>query len=256
MKTMKNFLILAAGKSKRFGRNKLEEKFCGYTLPALAAYYAYVNGAENIYLTLSKEGVTTDGESVYHPVLDNVKSALPSFLVYENDVKPKLQVAFQSPDSYGPGAALMEWAGVLTEPFTLLFGDNLYFPLSSQSSHRDPRDGEVIYTYKSLDPSPRNLQLAAVLNGNILKEKPHSEVSGKFFCGLVRFPANFAANVSNLRKSDRGEIELTDIINSFGRSAVSLSHYCKDWSDLTYEGDAPKIHSMVEALVNERKLRV
>ena len=256
MKTMKNFLILAAGKSKRFGRNKLEEKFCGYTLPALAAYYAYVNGAENIYLTLSKEGVTTDGNSVYHPVLENVKEALSSFLVYEDDKKPNLHVAFQSPDVYGPGAALMEWAGVLTEPFTLLFGDNLYYPPSFDCPFRKNRQREVIYTYRYLDVSPRNLQLAAVLKGNILKEKPHSEVSGRFFCGLVQFPENFASHVSNLRKSDRGEIELTDIINSFARSAAPLEDYCEDWSDLTYEGDAPRIRAMVEALVDERKLRI
>lgn len=248
---MKNFLILAAGRSKRFGKNKLLHKFHSgdlnsrvpaISLPSLAARFAVENGAENIYVTLSKDAVETDGEQCFHPVLEDIQ---------EFSGQAKVRAAFQSPESYGPGAAVMEWAPHIEGPFCVLFGDNLYLP-------RNPLDenmavkfvlgnrGEVAFSYQMFEPNPRCLELAAVLDGNILKEKPHSVSGGKFFCGMVVFPADFSSHAGNLRKSDRGEIELTDMINAFqGRCSFPIEEVCKDWGDLTYESDSPRIEESI-----------
>jgi CTP:molybdopterin cytidylyltransferase MocA len=69
---LKKVILLAAGKSSRFGRNKLEERFGGLTLPQRAALFAQANGCENLYVTLSRSAVKTDGDRVYHPILEDI----------------------------------------------------------------------------------------------------------------------------------------------------------------------------------------
>ncbi|ATW62695.1 glucose-1-phosphate thymidylyltransferase [Synechococcus phage S-CBWM1] len=241
------FMILAAGRSSRYGGNKLLEVFNGKTLPQYAAEFAAHLNAEEIFLTVSRDGVQTDGTRVFHPVVDNVSRIT-------NSKGIPLRVTFQDPESYGPGGAIMAWDGVVEGPFVVLFGDNLYLPtldvkerISGLESWLQSPEG-VAFTYKEIpEPHPRNLQLAAVLDREILLEKPHSIVSGEYFCGFVAFPSNFFTNVGKIRKSDRGEIELTDMVNSYGaRLGIPLSEYCRNWADLTYEGDYGKILSLVE----------
>jgi dTDP-glucose pyrophosphorylase len=233
---MKNALILAAGRSTRFGRNKLEEKFDGMSLPYLAALFALDNGAENIYLTLSRSAIKTDGERVYHPVLDEVSKIC------------KPIVRFQSEDTYGPGAAITTWAGVIDGPFTVLFGDNYYqgvMPIADRVLLGSNLDSSVCFTYLQKPLSPRNLQLATVIDDYVV-EKPHGQLEGRYFCGFARFPAGYLDTIGELRKSDRGEVEITDMINMAKvREAVSLSMLGVTWGDLTYEADCARIRELV-----------
>ncbi len=233
---MKNALILAAGRSTRFGRNKLEEKFDGMSLPYLAALFALDNGAENIYLTLSRSAIKTDGERVYHPVLDEVSKIC------------KPIVRFQSEDTYGPGAAITTWAGVIDDPFTVLFGDNFYsgkLPMSVRAVIGSEHDEDVWFTTLDKGLNPRNLQLAAVVEDYVV-EKPHGQLEGKYFCGFVCFPRNYLSTIGDLRKSDRGEIEIADMINmAERRSSLDLHKLGVSWGDLTYEADCARIRELV-----------
>jgi dTDP-glucose pyrophosphorylase len=233
---MKNALILAAGRSTRFGRNKLEEKFYGMSLPYLAALFALDNGAENIYLTLSRSAVKTDGARIYHPVLDEVSKICDPI------------VRFQSEDTYGPGAAITTWAGVIDGPFTVLFGDNFYqgiLPDHVRAIIGTPCDSDVWFTYLEKDLSPRNLQLAAVIDDYVI-EKPHGQLAGNYFCGFARFPKNYLDTIGDLRKSDRGEVEITDMINmAENRKPMNLDKLGVSWGDLTYEADCARIRELV-----------
>lgn len=239
---MKNVIILAAGKSSRFGRNKLEEKFGGKSLPLRAAEWAYYNGCEQIYLTLSRSAVKTDGSDVYHPVLKEFRNA---------GIEPK--VAFQPEDCYGPGAAVSIWSQVITEPVTVLFGDNFYGGVIPKD-YNDFLDGNyegAIFTTRMLDANPRNLQLAMVEHGYII-EKPHSVLEGRFFCGFVRFPAGYLQRLGQLKKSERGEVEITEMVNfAPGRVHLDLDVLGLDWGDITYENDVAQMRALVER--NERK---
>lgn len=231
-----NYMILAAGRSKRFGRNKLEEKFEGKSLPRLAAEFAVRNGAKQIFLTLSRSAVRTDGIRVYHPVLDDVSEVCCP------------RVRFQDEDTYGPGAAISAWSGVIEEPFTVLFGDNYYRGDLGvyKDTFSDGDDPNVYFTYLTRTSHPRNLQLAAVVD-NYVVEKPHSFVNGNFFCGLVRFPKGCLNNLGRLRKSDRGEVEITDMINmAEERRALDLHQIGLSWDDLTYETDVERVRRLVE----------
>jgi dTDP-glucose pyrophosphorylase len=237
---VKNVILLCAGRSSRFGRNKLEESFNGKTLPTLAAEFARDNGCENLFLTLSQSGVKTDGRKVYHPILDQVSQV----------IEPT--VRFQDPDTYGPGAAITSWAGVLDEPFVVLFGDNFYrgkVPDGFLNSMADPLEKRVIATSLDKGSNPRNLQLAAVSDSYLI-EKPHGILSGEYFCGFVRFPSGFLNDLGPLQKSDRGEIEIADMINmAEDRVWLSLKNLGIIWGDLTYESDCENIRR----LVSERK---
>jgi dTDP-glucose pyrophosphorylase len=96
---------------------------------------------------------------------------------------------------------------------------------------------------------PRNLQLASIQNGYVI-EKPHSFLDGKFFCGFVRLPAGHINSLGSMKKSDRGEVEIADIINfAAERHAYNLRALGITWGDLTYEHDCESIM----ALVNERQ---
>lgn len=232
---MKNVILLAAGKSSRFGRNKLEEKFGGLTLPQRAALFAIENGCKNLYVTLSRSAVKTDGDRVYHPVLEDLKEIC----------NPK--IAFQDETMYGPGAAVSCWSQVITEPVTVLFGDN-YYAGSVPKSYNDVLDGDypgAIFTTRFIESNPRNLQLAAVANGFIL-EKPHSILRGDYFCGFARLPAGYLQQLGQLKKSERGEVEITEMINF----APERTHWDIDalgltWGDITYESDVANMRELI-----------
>jgi dTDP-glucose pyrophosphorylase len=233
---MKNVVLLAAGRSSRFGRNKLEEKFGELTLPQRAAMFAQANGCENLYVTLSRSAVKTNGSEVYHPILEDIRAI---------GIEPR--VAFQDESQYGPGAAVSCWSQVITEPLTVLFGDNLYMGVlhGGLNDMLDSNYEGAIFTTRFAEADPRNLQLAAVANGYII-EKPHSILRGDFFCGFVRFPAGYLQRLGSLRKSERGEIEITEMVN-FAPERVSWDIDRLDviWGDITYESDLPAMRKLV-----------
>ena len=223
---MTTFLILAAGNSTRFGSDKLREPIKGMTLPQRAVEFALKNGADRICITLNRNSVETDGHRVIHPVLE--------------DIDADVEVAFQDPKSYGAGAAIQAWEGKITEDFVVLFGDNLY---SGILPDFDP--DTTYFSSKKLDFSPRNLELAAVID-NLVIEKPHVIVSGNYFCGFVHFPRDFFTNLPGLQKSNRGEYEIADMIN-YGQSVKSLDLDDLNlvWGDITFKDDISKVESLL-----------
>lgn len=235
------YLILAAGRSKRFGRNKLEERFGDKTLPQLAAEFALTNGATEIFLTVSRNSVSTDGSRIFHQIVDDVKEICD----------PK--IIFQDENSYGPGAAITAWSGIIADPFIVLFGDNFYRgEIKLLDIFSDPNDKNTYFTTQNKEFNPRNLQLAAVKR-NCIIEKPHGYVEGKYFCGLVRFPAHCFDKFSSLQKSARGEIEVADMVNLGGESsrAIDLDELNVEWDDLTYEADLDRMRDRVNGTLRK-----
>ena len=226
---MRTFLILAAGNSSRFGSDKLREPVGGLTLPQRCAQFALKNGARRICVTLNRKSVVTDGNKVFHPIHEDIKKIFPG-----------VEITFQDENSYGPGAAITAWEGKIDDDFTVLFGDNFYdgwLPLL------DP--DRTAFSVKTLDVNPRNLQLAAVINGYII-EKPHAFLEGEFFCGFAHFPRGLWATLPSLQKSGRGEYEITDMINlSEDADVINLDVLGIKWGDITYKTDVDKIEELV-----------
>jgi dTDP-glucose pyrophosphorylase len=233
-----NYLILAGGRSKRFGRNKLEEQFEGRTLPEMAVEFAVENGATNIFVTLSKSDVGINGPKVFHPIVDRI-----------TNLYPWARFLFQNEDQYGPGAAITKWSGLIDGPFVVLFGDNYYRGKINPiylDQFKNYNNKTTYFTTESKSSNPRNLQLAAVIDQYII-EKPHSFIKGEYFCGMVRFPAGCFDKFNMLRRSDRGEIEIADMVNmSETPVPVSLARLGVVWDDLTYLSDIPRLQSLIK----------
>ncbi len=229
---MSTFLILAAGNSTRFGSDKLREPINGHTLPMWAADFARQNGCTRLCVTVGRKGVLTNGEEIYHPVVEDIAKGFGS----------RPEIAFQSEDSYGPGAAITAWEGKITEPFTVLFGDNFYRGTMPMMFNEEA----TYFSYKTLDTNPRNLQLAVVQDGYIV-EKPHTCMSGDYFCGFARFPVGFFDKLPQLQKSSRGEYEITDMINLLGAPVPKSLDECGiEWADITYKSDIELVEELAQ----------
>lgn len=226
------FLILAAGFSSRYGSDKLREPVKGLTLPVRAALFAAENGATEIFLTLNRKAVVTDGDKIYHPTLEEVKKQLPHL---------SFKVRFQEDDKYGPGAAITCWKDTFDEDFIVLFGDNYY---SGSLPELDP--DLTYFTKRKLVPHFRNRQLAYVKESFII-EKPHPYIEGDFFCGFVHFPRNFWRNLPSLSRSGRNEYEIVDLVNfQTPRVPLDLDEIGLSWGDLTYQSDLKTLSDIVK----------
>ena len=227
---MSTFIILAAGSSTRFGGDKLLEPINGLTLPERAAQFAVRNGASRICVTINRKSVVTDGAHVYSPVFEAIRGIFPN-----------AEMAFQDEDRYGPGAAIQAWEGKVEDGFTVLFGDNYY---DGKLPSMPP--GITHFSVRTLKTSPRNLQLAAVVDGYVV-EKPHSILSGDFFCGFAHFPTGFFNRLPELRKSARGEYEIADMINMLGKPIpVNLDDHGIRWGDITYQSDIERVEELAQ----------
>ena len=227
---MNTFIILAGGQSTRFDGDKLLERFRGETLPQKAVMFALANGAERICVTLSHRQIYTNGKTIKHRVLEDLRDVYP------------VEVALQDPNRYGAGAALAAWQQHGIEGATVLFGDNLYKGILPVMA-----DNTALYysTIKRMQPDARNLQLAAVKEGVVI-EKPHSIVSGEYFAGFIQMPSSVWKMLPSLRNSARNEYEIVDIINNApNKKQVHLEDCDMLWEDITYASDIKRINEIV-----------
>jgi dTDP-glucose pyrophosphorylase len=227
---MNTFIILAGGQSTRFDGDKLLERFRGETLPQKAVLFALANGAERICVTLSHKQIYTDGKTIKHRVLEDLRDVYP------------VEVTLQDPNRYGAGAALAAWQQHGIEGATVLFGDNLYKGMLPVMV-----DNTALYysTITRTQPDARNLQLAAVKEGVVI-EKPHSIVSGEYFAGFIQMPSSVWKMLPSLRNSARNEYEIVDIINNApNKRQVRLEDCDMLWEDITYASDIKRINEIV-----------
>jgi dTDP-glucose pyrophosphorylase len=85
--------------------------------------------------------------------------------------------------------------------------------------------------------------LATILD-NVVVEKPHGVVSGRYFCGYMIFAKEAFDNLSSIKLSNRNEYEITHLINSM--DGLEIQHLDIDWYDLTYEHDKQVIEKIIQ----------
>jgi len=229
---LNNAIVLAAGKSSRFGSNKLNVNIAGKTLPQYAMDFCIENDINNIYVTISKSDFYFKDNKICHPIIE----ALDGFYGHMLDIKYR----FQSDSEYGPGAAIKCWKDDVKGPFIVLFGDN-YYKGKLDPLNMDKNDCIVSYLKKKAHP--RNLQLAAIVD-KIIIEKPHQITSGDFFCGYAAFNNSIFDNIENIRKSGRDEFEITDMINFCEKRSFRKNELI--WGDITFQGDIEKLEKVIE----------
>ena len=225
-------IILAAGRSTRYGKNKLVDPILGKSTIEYCIEFCIENGIEDCYVTISKaDFFFKNNTKLSHPIIEKL-----------NQYKTKLNIfyEFQQDDEYGPGAAIKVWSGKFNEAFLCLFGDN-YYQGNIGLEYHDPTT--TVVTYKDYGTRARNLQLASILE-NVVIEKPHGIVSGRYFCGYMIFSKEAFDNLDSIKMSNRNEYEITHLINSMDNLKFEELNIC--WYDLTYENDKAVIEDLIK----------
>ncbi len=232
MKRVSKAIILAAGRSTRYGKNKLVDPILGKSTVEYCVEFCMENGIEDCYITISKaDFFFKDNVKLSHPIIEKLSK-------YKKDIN--IFYEFQKDDEYGPGAAIKVWADKFDEAFLCLFGDN-YYQGNIGLEYHDPNS--TVVTYKDYDTRARNLQLASILE-NVVIEKPHGIVSGRYFCGYMIFSKEAFINIDRSKKvRGRGE-EKTHLINSMNNLKFEELNIC--WYDLTYENDKEVIEKLIK----------
>ena len=77
-----------------------------------------------------------------------------------------------------------------------------------------------------------------------IKEKPKEFVGNLVNTGLYKFTPEIFQIITTLKKSERGEYEITDAINIFAKQGkVKIIEVKGYWLDLSVKEDIPKIES-------------
>lgn len=232
MSRIKRAIILAAGKSTRYGSNKLIDPILGKSTIQYCIEFCIENKIEDVYITISKSDFFFKNNTILsHPIIESLSS-------YSNRIN--IYYEFQKDDEYGPGAAIKVWSGAFYEPFLCLFGDNFY--RGDIGAHLCDANSSII-TYRDYETRARNLQLATIIE-NVVVEKPHGVVSGKYFCGYMIFTKDAFDNLDSIKLSNRNEYEITHLINSM--KDLKIQHLDIDWYDLTYERDKTVIEEIIK----------
>ena len=232
MSRVRKAIILAAGRSTRYGSNKLIDPILGKSTIQYCIEFCIENGIEDCYITISKaDFFFKDNVKLSHPIIEKLNK-------YKKDIN--IFYEFQKDDEYGPGAAIKVWSGKFNEAFLCLFGDN-YYQGNIGLEYHDPNN--TVVTYKDYETRARNLQLASILE-NVVIEKPHGIVSGRYFCGYMIFSKEAFNNLDSIKMSNRNEYEITHLINSMDNLKFEELNIC--WYDLTYENDKEVIEELIK----------
>ena len=233
MSRVRKAIILAAGRSTRYGSNKLIDQILGKSTIQYCVEFCIENGIEDVYVTISKSDFFFKGRNtkLSHPIIESLSKYKEKINIYYE---------FQKDDEYGPGAAIKAWEGKFYEPFLCLFGDN-YYQGNIGLEYHDPNN--TVVTYKDYETRARNLQLANILE-DVVIEKPHGVVNGRYFCGYMIFAKEAFDNLSSIKLSNRNEYEITHLINSMDNLKFEELNIC--WYDLTYEQDKQVIEDIIQ----------
>jgi dTDP-glucose pyrophosphorylase len=226
-------IILAAGESKRFGKNKLLEKFDEHILIEYTLKFIQENEINgNVIIVINNKDTYVENNIISHPIIDIINNSK----FFNKNIK----YVFQDKDEYGPAAGIKAAAPLITEDYIVLFGDNYY-----NGKIEKKFSSAAIATYKIFYESEDNLRFAyADLRTCILVEKPHKYVHGSFFVGYIMFKKYTLDKLKELQKSDRGEYEITELFNI--QKSKTFKELEIDWIDITYLSDVASVKDYIK----------
>jgi len=235
-------IILCAGNSTRYGKNKLLAKFNNKTLPEYNIDFCVENDISDICVTVSRNqcDITYFGEISNAIVLN-----LTAYVENNHAGKINLSFNFQDTEKYGPAAGLLPWLPDNHGDTLVLFGDNF---VKGKFDKTLLEKYDAVATYKELDKDSTNERFAAI-DGTKLIEKPHLYREGKFFIGFAYFTNEGFSKLKDLEPSiKRKEYEITEFFNSIEKRTITP--VVEHWIDLTYQSDDTTVSSVIEKSSN------
>lgn len=132
------------------------------------------------------------------------------------------------------------------ESFIYLCGDNLYSEKDLRSINLN---GKYSYVAGICHNHPERYGVLETENGFLKKiiEKPENPPSNLINSGLYKFTPEVFRKISKIKKSPRGEYEITDVINLLAKEKKMKVVTVKDyWIDFGNPGDIPRLSKFLE----------
>lgn len=132
------------------------------------------------------------------------------------------------------------------EPFIFLYGDNLY---SVKDLRKMNIDDDYCYVAGIKDSHPEKYGVLITDNGFLKEiiEKPKEFVGDLINTGLYKFTPDIFKKLSKIKKSSRGEYEITDAISLLAKDKKVKVKKIEDyWKDFGNPGDVIKISKLVK----------
>jgi len=132
------------------------------------------------------------------------------------------------------------------EPFIFLYGDNLY---SVKDLRKMNIDDDYCYVAGIKDSHPEKYGVLITNNGFLKEiiEKPKEFVGDLINTGLYKFTPDIFKKLSKIKKSSRGEYEITDAISLLAKDKKVKVKKIEDyWKDFGNPGDVIKISKLVK----------
>lgn len=129
-------------------------------------------------------------------------------------------------------AFLIAESFISKDPVCLILGDNIF---NGKINLKKYKDGAMIFAYKVADPDRYGV-VEFDQNGNVIsiEEKPPTPKSEYAIPGLYIYDKNVVSYAKNLKPSNRGELEITDINNIYlenKKLKVSIMQKGLTWLD-------------------------
>lgn len=149
------------------------------------------------------------------------------------------------------------------ESFWFILGDNLFHGPGFGRSLQDlvPVQGSLIFTYRVMDPRPYGVAVFDEAEQNIIElvEKPTSITSKWAIPGLYYLDSSAVLRASSLVPSNRGELEILDLLNTYLNEKKLKSHKISRgnaWFDLGTPDSLLKASMFVEAIQSKQGMLV
>ena len=144
----------------------------------------------------------------------------------------------------------------------LILGDNFFYGQSLTDKFKKSlshNDGARIFL-KNVK-MPENFGVAKIINEKIIKiiEKPKKFVSSYAITGLYFFDNKVIDYAKKLRPSKRGELEITDILNTYkNNNNLNYEHIGRGaiWSDAGKIEDMTNISAFVESVEKVQSIKI
>ena len=173
-------------------------------------------------------------------------------IIYKVQSKPR-----GLPDAFNLGKSFIGEDNV-----ALILGDNFFYgqsltkKLEKSSTHKI---GATIFLKEVLNP--KNYGVATIKNNKIenIVEKPKRFVSNKAITGLYFFDKNVCKIAKKLKPSNRGELEITDLINEYKKTNMlkyELIGRGAIWSDAGKMNDLTNVSNYVKSVEEVQGIKI
>lgn len=231
-----------------------------------------------ITLAVSKQLMPVyDKPMIYYPLSTLMLAGIKDFLIISTpqdlplfeqllgDGK-KLGCNFQYAEQANPNglaeAFIIGKEFIGNDKVALILGDNIFYGSGLKEllqSNNDP-DGGVIYAYHVLDPERYGV-VEFDKSGKALsiEEKPKSPKSNYAVPGIYFYDNSVVEIAANIKPSDRGELEITDVNNEYlkqGKLSVSILDKGTAWLDTGTFASLMQAAQFVEVIEERQGLKI